>query len=243
MTRPRAAPSAIRTATSRWRSDARATSAEHRVEQAVDFRAENEARVRHHIGADTAVRCRELVRQLCADPRKLGPCLGNAYVTLQASDHLVVRTLPCFRRKRVDDERRPHGFADGKREFLRHDANHDATHAVGPDRSADEVAGTAVAVAPKFVAQEHHRFRARLVVAVAESAAEEWFDTERFECRGGELPAGKPLGTTVLVGEVHGSKTVGANLLERRLALHEDGEVVDRYRLTRLVLVGIGTHD
>ena len=81
-TRPRPAPSAMRTATSRRRSDARATSrfdtlthamsstpmpgAEHRVEQRVDLRAENRLRVGHHVGADAAVGRREIRVSSCA---------------------------------------------------------------------------------------------------------------------------------------------------------------------------------
>jgi hypothetical protein len=205
--------------------------------------SENELRIRHRVRADAAVGFRKLGGELRTDARELRFRLSDADVRFEAGDDLVVRALPSLGGEGIDDERRPHGLANRKCKFIGHDANHHAVHAIGADRPPDDVGRAAVSVPPQFVAEEHHRLRARTIVALAEPAAEQRFHAERFESGGGELAAGEAFGAPLLIREIHRSESVGADLFERALSVLDDRQVVHAHRLARLILGRRGAHD
>ena len=85
--------------------------AEHRVEQTVDFGAEDGPRVRHHIRADAPVRGWEISLELRRNRLRLRPRLGEADVRLEPGDHQDVGTLPSRFRERLNRQWRPQRFA------------------------------------------------------------------------------------------------------------------------------------
>ena len=84
--------------------------AEHRVEQTVDFGAEDGPRVRQHIGADAPVRGWEISLELRRNRLRLRPRLGEADARLQPGDHQDVGTLPSRFRERLNRQWRPQRF-------------------------------------------------------------------------------------------------------------------------------------
>ena len=158
--------------------------AEHRVEQAVDLRAQDGLRVGHHVGAEPAVGRRELLSSCAAMADRLRPGLRRRSRPASGA-RSPGRTGPV-----------PAACASGSIASGVHSASRIGKanfggitpmtvriDAVGANRRADDGRRAAVAVAPERVAEQDDRLGARAIVAVAEAAAEHRFDAERLERR------------------------------------------------------------
>ena len=157
--------------------------AEHRVQQAVHFRAQVLLDERLHVCADALVRLWKLLSETGRDRVDLNARLREGHAVLETRDHLVVRSLAAGRPVRIELQRQPQRLELGEAKSRRHDADHAVRHAVRPHHAVDNLRRGAESMAPHVVTQEDHRRRARLIIARFEPASEHGLDLERVECR------------------------------------------------------------
>ena len=204
MIRPRAAPSAMRTATfpapqrrsrdqqvrhvdARDEQDADSRP-EHRHEHRVDLTAEDRFEIGDGAGADAGIGGGKS-RSSCAAIVELRGRLRRRYSRLEQADHLVSRPLAPRGRQRIHSQRHPQHLADREAELRRHHADDGHLRGVGANRPADDVRGAAVAIAPQLV-PEQHDILAPGVVSFLEPAAEHGLHAECTECLHRQLPPG-----------------------------------------------------
>ena len=145
--------------------------------------------------------------------RCLGFRLFDADVWLQPRDDLIEGLLSALFGVRFNGKRGPQRFAKWKRKPFRHHANDRALDAAGSNRSSDDVARTAEAIAPQVVAKEYNRLGADPIVALAESAAKQRLDAQRVERFDGQEAAAERSGVP-LRSKGSSGQTVLAKLLK-----------------------------
>ena len=225
----RRAPSAVRTATSRVRSAARASTRLATLTQAMTSTSSTAASImlsRPTVSlpmnsstygfTSTVMPSRRLGSSWAtwaAIVASSAEASSRDAVVAQPADDLDRGALVLALQRGVDDQRHPEFLHDGVSELGRHHADHGHRRAVDPQRLAQHVGPALEAVAPDPVADDHHRLGAGLAVGVGEVAAQHRPGAQHPEGIGGDP------GAAIALGRAVGADDIGVAQVERRQVL------------------------